>query len=35
MDKIIKTLEDLGLNDKEAKIYLASLSCGQNTASIF
>lgn len=34
MNKIISTLEGLGLNNKEVKIYLASLSMWQTTASI-
>lgn len=34
MDKIKKTLEKLGLNEKEIKIYLTSLSLGQAPASV-
>ena len=34
-EKIVKQLTDVGLNEKEAKIYLASLECGtQPTAKI-
>jgi sugar-specific transcriptional regulator TrmB len=34
MDKIKKTLEKIGLNKNEIKIYLTSLSIGQSPASI-
>lgn len=34
MEKIKKTLEKLGLNEKEIKIYLTSLSLGQAPASV-